>query len=161
LVAVVPTPLPEPFIKLERVGEPGRLPVAHVCFHSIDLPDYPSKTVLRAKLLAALDGSNGSFGVLEVLLLLLSCLLTRLALCSLQPLRERQDNLGKLGIVVLWRCFCFVWLVRARGCERCSTIERRSVMSRCGRTGHWASNCFAKTHASGFLSSLRLVMIMC
>jgi hypothetical protein len=72
-VALVPTPLPEPFIKLDCVEEPGRLPVAHVCSHSIGLPDYPSKNALRDRLSQALDGSNGSFGVLGVLLLLLSC----------------------------------------------------------------------------------------
>jgi hypothetical protein len=78
----MPAPLPRPFIEIKRTADPSRcvfghadrrnvsllhstrvcrLPAAHVCFHSIDMPEYASLAVLRAKLLLALDNSDGAF----------------------------------------------------------------------------------------------------
>jgi E3 ubiquitin-protein ligase HUWE1 len=38
------------------------LPVAHTCFNALDLPEYPSKEILRSKLEMALEmGSKGFF----------------------------------------------------------------------------------------------------
>ena len=40
-------------------GDAGRLPTASACFHKLNLPEYASKTELRAKLRLALSGSRG------------------------------------------------------------------------------------------------------
>jgi hypothetical protein len=38
-----------------------RLPVAHTCFNQLDLPDYPSKELLRERLLYSVREGKGSF----------------------------------------------------------------------------------------------------
>ena len=39
----------------------NRLPVAHTCFNQLDLPEYPSKELLRERLLLAVREGKGSF----------------------------------------------------------------------------------------------------
>ena len=48
---------------IEKLGNPDRLPRAHTCFNRLDLPQYPSYTVLRDKLVTAIEGSYGFSGV--------------------------------------------------------------------------------------------------
>ena len=36
-----------------------RLPVAHTCFNILDLPPYPSKQIMRDKLLQAMNFTSG------------------------------------------------------------------------------------------------------
>ena len=44
------------------VGESDRLPQAHTCFNTLDLPDYKTEADLRAKLGIALrEGAEGFF----------------------------------------------------------------------------------------------------
>lgn len=42
---------------------PERLPTAHTCFNQLDLPDYPSKDVLRNRLMLAISEGSGYFGL--------------------------------------------------------------------------------------------------
>lgn len=47
-------------LKIERGISPESLPVAHTCFNQIDLPEYPSKEILKDKLSVAIsEGSQG------------------------------------------------------------------------------------------------------
>ncbi len=39
------------------------LPVAHTCFNSVDLPEYPNKEILKDKLLKAILEGNLGFGI--------------------------------------------------------------------------------------------------
>ena len=41
-------------------AEVGRLPTAHACFNKLDLPEYATEAVLRAKLQLAITGASGS-----------------------------------------------------------------------------------------------------
>jgi hypothetical protein len=41
----------------------NRLPVAHTCFNQLDMPDYPSKELLRERLLFAIREGKGSFQI--------------------------------------------------------------------------------------------------
>lgn len=43
------------------VEDYNRLPVAHTCFNQLDLPDYPSKELLKERLLFAIREGKGSF----------------------------------------------------------------------------------------------------
>lgn len=48
------------YIQKCDVGLRGdRLPVAHTCFNVLDLPAYPSRTVLRDKLIMAITQTEG------------------------------------------------------------------------------------------------------
>ena len=40
-----------------------RLPVAHTCFNQLDLPEYPSKELLRERLLFAITEGKGGFHI--------------------------------------------------------------------------------------------------
>ena len=40
-------------------GLGGRLPTAHACFNKLDLPEYATHEVLRAKLQLAIAGARG------------------------------------------------------------------------------------------------------
>jgi len=42
---------------------PERLPTAHTCFNQLDLPEYPSKEVLRNRLMLAICEGSGYFGL--------------------------------------------------------------------------------------------------
>ena len=55
--------LGEGFI-IESDPDPNRLPVAHTCSFSLDLPCYGSKEVLVTKLWIAINENGGQFGVL-------------------------------------------------------------------------------------------------
>ncbi|EEB08801.1 HECT-type ubiquitin-protein ligase E3 Pub1 [Schizosaccharomyces japonicus yFS275] len=44
---------------IEKSGEPTQLPKAHTCFNRLDLPDYPTKQVLDAKLSLAIEETIG------------------------------------------------------------------------------------------------------
>lgn len=46
--------LHSPYLIVERRADTALLPVAHTCFRTLDVPDYPSKTVLREKLVTAI-----------------------------------------------------------------------------------------------------------
>lgn len=48
-------------VKIQRGlgGDVGKLPTAHTCVNSLVLPEYPSKEVLRAKLLQAIENATG------------------------------------------------------------------------------------------------------
>lgn len=39
---------------INKVDDDGRLPVAHTCFNTLDLPGYTSKEVLEKKLMQAI-----------------------------------------------------------------------------------------------------------
>lgn len=45
-----------------RNGVPESLPVGHTCSNRLDLPPYPSRTVLKAKLDYAISETQG-FGI--------------------------------------------------------------------------------------------------
>lgn len=40
-----------------------RLPVAHTCFNQLDLPEYPSKELMRERLLFAITEGKGGFHI--------------------------------------------------------------------------------------------------
>lgn len=47
---------------IEKWGKPNALPRAHTCFNRLDLPPYPSPSILHEKLLMAVDETN-TFGI--------------------------------------------------------------------------------------------------
>ena len=51
---------PEPF-QITRIiaNDPMRLPQGHTCFNQLDLPEYPSKDVLRERLMWAITETAG------------------------------------------------------------------------------------------------------
>jgi ubiquitin-protein ligase E3 A len=48
---------------IQRSGDTEKLPVAHTCFSIFGLPDYPSKEVLKEKVLIAIENNEG-FGII-------------------------------------------------------------------------------------------------
>jgi hypothetical protein len=46
-------------LRIEKTGDPTKLPVAHTCFFMLALPDYPDKQMLENKLLLAIEHSDG------------------------------------------------------------------------------------------------------
>jgi E3 ubiquitin-protein ligase HUWE1 len=50
---------PEPFQITRVLGDNMRLPAGHTCFNQLDLPEYPSKEILRDRLLWAFEESAG------------------------------------------------------------------------------------------------------
>ncbi|KJE94037.1 E3 ubiquitin-protein ligase NEDD4 [Capsaspora owczarzaki ATCC 30864] len=44
---------------IQRIHDVSRLPSSHTCFNRLDLPAYSSFEILRSKLLAAVEGSQG------------------------------------------------------------------------------------------------------
>ena len=42
----------------------NRLPVAHTCFNTLELPEYKTKEILEKKLTQAIYEGNDSFGIL-------------------------------------------------------------------------------------------------
>ena len=51
-------------IVFTRLPNSGRLPVAHTCFNTVDLPDYNSYKILRTKFNQAIYGDDGTFDML-------------------------------------------------------------------------------------------------
>jgi hypothetical protein len=49
-------------LKIMRVGDPTKLPVAHTCFFLLSLPEYTEQRILREKLLIAIEHTEG-FGL--------------------------------------------------------------------------------------------------
>lgn len=47
---------------VDRLSDAAKLPKAHTCFNRIDIPQYPSKSVLKKKLMYALE-EGGGFGL--------------------------------------------------------------------------------------------------
>ena len=47
---------------LQRGADPNRLPIAHTCFNTFTLPDYRSKSVMRKKIIMAIEQTEG-FGI--------------------------------------------------------------------------------------------------
>jgi hypothetical protein len=47
---------------IQRTGDPGALPAAHTCHNVLDLPEYPTREVLQAKLVYAITNTEG-FGL--------------------------------------------------------------------------------------------------
>jgi E3 ubiquitin-protein ligase NEDD4 len=45
--------------QLFQVDDVTRLPSAHTCFNRLDLPCYTSEDVMRARLLAAVENTEG------------------------------------------------------------------------------------------------------
>lgn len=48
--------------KINRVYESDKLPTAHTCFNSLDLPNYSSMEILYDKLTKAIIEGNEGFG---------------------------------------------------------------------------------------------------
>jgi hypothetical protein len=48
---------------IQRAGDLEKLPVAHTCFNILTLPDYPTKDMLKTKLLIAIEYNEG-FGLI-------------------------------------------------------------------------------------------------
>ena len=48
---------------IQRLHKSDKLPIAHTCFNTLDLPDYDSIDVLRDKLLFAISECNEGFGI--------------------------------------------------------------------------------------------------
>jgi len=48
-------------LRLYRDAEEGTLPETHTCTHELHIPDYPSREVLREKLLVALEHRDDGF----------------------------------------------------------------------------------------------------
>ena len=51
-------------ILINRLARSGRLPIAHTCFNTLDLPDYNDYGTLKAKFDQALTGDDGHFDML-------------------------------------------------------------------------------------------------
>lgn len=47
---------------LQRGADPNRLPISHTCFNTFTLPDYRSKSVMRKKIIMAIEQTEG-FGI--------------------------------------------------------------------------------------------------
>jgi E3 ubiquitin-protein ligase HUWE1 len=47
---------------VHKAFDPLLLPTAHTCFNQLDLPQYPSEEVMRAKLLLAIRECSEGFG---------------------------------------------------------------------------------------------------
>ena len=47
-------------IKINELSNLNALPIAHTCFGQIDLPNYPSKDILKEKLLFAINEGAGT-----------------------------------------------------------------------------------------------------
>ncbi len=45
--------------RLSQVDDVTRLPSAHTCFNRLDLPCYTSEAVMRARLLVAVENTEG------------------------------------------------------------------------------------------------------
>lgn len=50
-------------LEIQRTGDPTKLPVSHTCFNILALPDYPSKEVMRQKIMIAIENNEG-FGLI-------------------------------------------------------------------------------------------------
>ena len=44
-----------------RLGQSDRLPEAHTCFNTVDMPDYRDYETLRDKLIQSIDNDDGKF----------------------------------------------------------------------------------------------------
>lgn len=53
---------PQKFSIAKALGDDNRLPASHTCFHSIDLPVYSSKEILRERLMFAITEGTQGFG---------------------------------------------------------------------------------------------------
>ena len=49
---------------IERVYDTNRLPVAHTCFNTLDLPEYTTYTVFREKFRTAVFEGNDNYGIM-------------------------------------------------------------------------------------------------
>ena len=47
---------------VHKAFDPQLLPTAHTCFNQLDLPEYPSEEVMKAKLLLAIRECSEGFG---------------------------------------------------------------------------------------------------
>lgn len=47
---------------IHKAFDPLLLPTAHTCFNQLDLPEYPSEEIMRAKLLLAIRECSEGFG---------------------------------------------------------------------------------------------------
>ncbi|KAL4503248.1 hypothetical protein ABPG72_000854 [Tetrahymena utriculariae] len=48
--------------QIHKAYDPKKLPIAHTCFNQLDIPDYPSKEILKKKLLLAISEGKEGFG---------------------------------------------------------------------------------------------------
>ena len=48
---------------IQKLPRSEKLPIAHTCFNTLDLPDYSSIDILRDKLLLAISECNEGFGI--------------------------------------------------------------------------------------------------
>ena len=47
---------------IQRGADPNRLPVSHTCFNTFTLPDYKSKSIMKEKVMLAIQHTEG-FGI--------------------------------------------------------------------------------------------------
>ena len=47
---------------IHKAFDQKKLPTSHTCFNQLDLPDYPSKEILKDKLLLAINEGKEGFG---------------------------------------------------------------------------------------------------
>jgi hypothetical protein len=55
----------KPKIKIRYLNILDHLPFSHICFNTLDLPDYPSKVILKEKLTTAVISSKDGGGLEE------------------------------------------------------------------------------------------------
>ncbi|EAS00266.2 HECT domain ubiquitin transferase (macronuclear) [Tetrahymena thermophila SB210] len=48
--------------QIHKAYDPKKLPIAHTCFNQLDIPEYPSKEILKKKLLLAISEGKEGFG---------------------------------------------------------------------------------------------------
>lgn len=52
----------KPRIKIKYLNVLDHLPFSHTCFNTLDLPDYPSKEILKEKLTVAIVNAKDGSG---------------------------------------------------------------------------------------------------